>query len=143
MSIIKISSLTLTTLGFVMCSILLGYVPSHPTMVAVREFLASVALKAVCSKLVNATMKEIALQLNFNEDLGSIEDKLSLIQSYLNDTERRSSKQGECFSLAEEAQGYRFVVFRASDLPLLLLFDLIILLCINCSVDSAIDKLLC
>jgi hypothetical protein len=79
MSSIKISSLTLTTLGFVIWSILLGYVPSHPTVVVAGEFLATVALKAVCSKLVNATMKEIALQLNFNEDLASIEDKLSLI----------------------------------------------------------------
>jgi hypothetical protein len=62
-------------------------------MVAAGELLASVALKAVCGKLVDATLKNIALQLNFNKDLGSIEDKLSLIQSYLKDAERRSSKQ--------------------------------------------------
>jgi hypothetical protein len=62
-------------------------------MVAAGELLASVALKAVCGKLVDTTLKEIALQLNFNEDLSSIEDKLSFIQSYMKDAERRSSKQ--------------------------------------------------
>lgn len=41
----------------------------------------------------NAAWKEIARQLKFSEDLGSIKDNLSFIQSFLRDAERQSSKR--------------------------------------------------
>jgi len=40
----------------------------------------------------DAAWKEIARQLKFSEDLGSIKDNLSFIQSFLRDAERQSSK---------------------------------------------------
>jgi len=65
-------------------------------MVAVGELLASVALKTVLGKLANlafnATWNNIALQLNFINDLKSIKDKLSFVHSFLKDAERQSSR---------------------------------------------------
>ena len=66
-------------------------------MVAVGELLAAAALKTFLGKLgslaFNAIWNEIALQLNFSKDFESIKDKLSFIQSFLEDAEMQSSSK--------------------------------------------------